>query len=411
MYDQFHFSVTFKDPNSKARLGTLSTPHGAIETPNFIFCGTKAAIKGVTMDQVVSAGTQIILANTYHLMLQPGADVIEHLGGLHKVMGWNGPMLTDSGGFQIFSLGHGSVAAELKRNINSAHPRTLKKITEEGAQFKSYTDGRMHMLTPEMAIDVQRKLGADLILVLDECTPFNVDKSYTQKSLELTNRWAVRSYQEFKRTHTGRQALYGIVQGGTYADLRKDSARFVSDMPFFGHAVGGSLGENKQQMYDVVGMTMEHLNPSRPVHLLGIGGVDDIWEGVSQGIDTFDCVHPTRIARHGSALVRWAEKDHISLKNAQYQLDTGPIDPECDCYTCTHFSRGYIHHLIKAKELLAHQLLSIHNIAFMNRVMHTIREALRLNIFQETREAWTTKKPIQLFDKGSHDRIRKRSSS
>ena len=378
-----------------ARAGRITTPHGIIETPAFIFCATKAAIKAATPDQVQAAGSQIILANTYHLLLQPGAEAVARLGGLHAMMAWDGPMLTDSGGYQIFSLGHGGVAEEIKGNRSAERPRTLMAIDEEGATFRSYIDGSVHTLTPEGSIQAQRNLGADIILVLDECTPYHVDRDYTARSMALSHRWASRSAIEFAKAEQGSagpQALYGIVQGGVYEDLRKESAQFALDQPTFGHAVGGCLGATPQEMYEVVGLAMAPLNDDRPVHLLGIGGVRDIWQGVAKGIDTFDCVSPTRIARHGSALVRpalsGAGRDHINLRNARFREDRGPLDPECGCYTCARFTRAYLHHLLKAGEILAMQLITIHNIAFMNRLMTAVRDAIRADDFAAQRQHW-----------------------
>jgi queuine tRNA-ribosyltransferase len=330
---------------------------------------------------MAEAHTQILLSNTYHLMLQPRGENVKKLGGLHKLIGWNKPMLTDSGGFQIFSLGHGSIAQEIKgrRQISSKHKGTLFKLTEDGAIFKSYIDGAMHLLTPEKSMQVQRDLGADLIVVLDECTPFHVDKNYTRHSMEMSHRWATRSHTEFVRGDTGIQKLYGIVQGGVYEDLRLESCDFVNSNQFFGHAIGGSLGADSAQMNAVVAFTAKRLNESRPIHLLGIGGVKDIFKGVACGIDTFDCVHPTRIARHGGALVKGGNglgREHINLRNAAYASNAMPIDEQCQCYTCNNFSMGYLHHLLKAKELLAMQLVSIHNVRFMNQLMEDIRGCL-----------------------------------
>ena len=384
---------------TRARVGRLSTPHGDIETPAFIFCATKAAIKVATPHQVRAEGTQIILGNTYHLMLQPGSEIVARHGGLHRMTGWDGPMLTDSGGFQIFSLGHGSVAEEIKGNRNATRAPTLRKITEQGATFRSYVDGAYHTLTPEGAIQVQRQLGADIILVLDECTPYHVDRDYTARSMELSHRWAQRCVDEFgrhKRGSAGAQALYGIVQGGVYEDLRRESAEFALSQPTFGHAVGGCLGGSEAEMHEVVGLAMQPLNDDRPVHLLGIGGVRDIWTGAAKGIDTFDCVSPTRLARHGSALIRQAvggqpaDRDHLNMRNAQFREDEGPLDPECACYTCRTFTRSYIHHLVKAGEILAMQLLTIHNIAFMNRVMTAVRDAIRSDSYAERMVEWVS---------------------
>lgn len=387
----FSFEILKQAPSSKARRGRLMTPHGVVETPAFIFCATKAAIKGASPCDMVRENTQIILANTYHLMLQPGSELVAKMGGLHQFMGWNGPMLTDSGGFQIFSLGHGSVAEEVKGRRRSNRAKSLVNITEEGAHFKSYLDGKMHMLTPEKSIQIQRDLGADLIVVLDECTPFHVDKSYTEKSMHLSHRWAERSLQEFEKGPSGVQALYGITQGGVYPDLRRVSADFVNSLPFFGHAVGGSLGQDKTQMAEVVEMAMEPLNPSRPVHLLGIGGISDILYGITQGIDTFDCVHPTRLARHGGALVPPSlseGQEHLNLRNARFREDPAPINPACGCQTCQTLSRGYIHHLLKAGELLAMHALTVHNVHFMNHLLADLRKAIEDDTLEEAKKRW-----------------------
>lgn len=379
-YPGFNFKVTAKDPKSRARCGILTTPHGTLETPAFIFCATRGAIKGLTAQQVREAGADIILANTYHMMLQPGAERVAKLGGLQKFTGWNGPMLTDSGGFQIFSLGHGGVADEIKGRREGYVDKTLLKITEEGACFRSYIDGSKHWLTPEISISVQQNLGADIILTLDECTPFHSGRDYTARSMERSHRWEKRSLDAFERTHNGTQALYGIVQGGIYEDLRQISGQFVAEQPFFGQAIGGSLGGTKEEMHTVVEMASRYIHPERPTHLLGIGGISDIWHGVRCGIDTFDCVHPTRIARHGGALRLPTHDDpseHMNLNNARYRDDTGPIDPSCTCACCRHYARGYIHHLLKARETTAGVLLSIHNIATMVRVVQEVRQSIR----------------------------------
>ncbi len=388
----FSFKFYHPNPSKKARLGELNTPNGNVMTPAFIFCATKAAIKGVNPQQMKEEGTQFILSNTYHLMLQPGPDIIEKAGGLHKFMGWKGPMLTDSGGFQIFSLGHGSVASEIKGKRFTDRPKTLLKITEEGAKFRSYIDGKTYFLSPERSIEIQRKLGPDFVVVLDECTPFHVDKKYTYNSMKMSHRWAVRSLEEFKKFDNNTQKLYGIIQGGVYTDLRKESCNFVNSQPFFGHAIGGSLGASKEQMHEVVSLTMEILDKSRPIHLLGIGGISDIFNGVEQGIDTFDCVHPTRLARHGGALARPENnngvKEHINLNNSQFKKDYTPIEPDCECYTCKNHTKAYLHHLLKAKELLAASLISIHNINYINRLMASIRNAIKEDRLAEEKKKW-----------------------
>lgn len=389
MFKNFKFEIAHT--YGRARLGMLHTPHGVIKTPAFIFCGTKASVKGISPRQLEEAETQIILSNTYHLFSYPGAQYVQERGGLHKFMGWNGPMFTDSGGFQIFSLGHGSVADEIKGRRSGVS--TLKKITENGALFKSYWDGSDQLLTPEKSIQVQRQLGADLIVAFDECTPYHSDKRYTEKSMERSHRWEKRSLDEFIRQNDYSQAIYGIVQGGVHEDLRKRSAEFVSSHPFFATAIGGTLGSTKEQMYEVVEMAMNGLDISRPIHLLGIGGIGDIFRGVAKGIDTFDCVHPTRIARHGGALVKAKYRDHdtrehINLKRSEYSTDDNPIEMDCNCETCRRFSRAYLHYLLKAKELLALQAIAVHNIYFMNKLMSEIREGLSNGKIEEVKNKW-----------------------
>jgi queuine tRNA-ribosyltransferase len=385
----FGFHITAQDPaGSQARCGRLSTPHGVVETPAFIFCATKAAMKAVAPIELTNAKTQIILSNTYHLMLQPGAELVARMGGLHRFMGWQGPMLTDSGGFQIFSLGHGGVADEIKSRVPTKRAKTLLDITERGAKFRSYLDGSLHELTPEISIETQRQLGADLIVVLDECTPFHADRNYTEESLHRTHRWGDRSLAQFELHADGRQALYGISQGGVYEDLRHEAANYLNSRPFFGHAIGGSLGGSQEQMDQVVGFAMQKLDRRRPTHLLGIGSIRDIFAGVSQGIDTFDCVSPTRVARHGGALMPGLRGERINLRNARFRADATAIDPNCDCYCCSNFSRAYLHHLLKATELLGPQLITIHNITVMNRLLDEVRSAIANGTLATLRSRW-----------------------
>ena len=387
-YPGFRFGVLAEDPGSRARVGRIDTPHGSLRTPAFIFCATKATVKAASVEDLEAANVDIILANTYHMLIQPGPDVVKRMGGLHKFMGWDGPMLTDSGGFQIFSLGQGTEADEIKSSGARKQTKLLQKLTEEGATFRSPRDGSYHTLSPESSIQIQRKLGADLIVVLDECTPYHVDQAYTENSLALTKRWADRSLAEFERSHDGRQALYGVVQGGVYEALRRESAEFVSSRPFFGHAVGGCLGAQADQMYDVVRYSMEPLRRDRPVHLLGIGAIRDIWEGVEMGIDTFDCVTPTRIARHGWALSREAPSFRRNLKNAKFREDDAPLDEDCDCIACRRHSRAYIHHLLKANEILGLHLLTVHNIRYMTRLLATVRSAILAGRLKEAKADW-----------------------
>lgn len=329
-YPNFDFKVLKTSSTSSARLTKINTPHGDIETPSFVFCATKAAMKSVYPQQMRDEKTQVILSNTYHLMLQPGSEIIEKMGGLQKFTGWGGPMLTDSGGYQIFSMGFGSVSNEIKGKRNITNWETsLLSINENAATFRSYVDGTIRTLTPELSIDIQRQLGADLIVVLDECTPFNVDKEYTKQSMRRSHRWGIRCMNEFLRTASGKQALYGIIQGGVYEDLRRESVDFTNSMPYFGTCIGGSLGATKKDMHDIVKFTRQHVRNDRPVHLLGIGGVRDIFHGVRCGIDTFDCVHPSRLARHGGALVAahfWDEEEWpddtlpLVIRSAQEKL-------------------------------------------------------------------------------------------
>ena len=320
------------------------------------------------------------------------------MGGLQKLTGWNGPMLTDSGGYQIFAMGHGSVSKEIKGKRNQWNP-TLSKINEEGAIFRSYFDNSRKKLTPEFSIQIQRNLRADLILVLDECTPFNVSKDYTRESMERSHRWALRSIQEYHRLQIKDQALYGIIQGGTYPDLREQSIDFNNNQEqFFGIAIGGSLGSDKQTMYQTIEFMMPRIRKDKPVHLLGIGGIADIFHGIRWGIDTFDCVHPTRLARHGSALVKakyWLEEDEskpkesIDLNRSRFKEDMKVIDSECFCETCKGgYTRSYLNYLFRLKEPLGATLLSLHNIYFMNDLMESIRESIRNNTVDEEESKW-----------------------
>jgi queuine tRNA-ribosyltransferase len=395
--DNFNWQVDKSAKFSRARVGTLKTPHGEIKTPAFIFCGTKASLKSFSTTDAKKNNTQIILSNTYHLMLQPGSKIISKHGGLHNFMNWKGPMLTDSGGFQIFSLGHGSVADEIKgKGRLSKKNKSLLTISEEGALFKSYIDGKNHILTPEKSIMIQRDIGADLILVFDECTPFHVDKTYTANSMNRSHRWAQRSINRFNAKidydansgSAGSQALYGIIQGGIYEDLRDESIQFnINSNNFFGLAIGGSLGSSKDEMYKVVKYTASKLKSSHPIHLLGIGDPRDIWELVKYGIDTFDCVSPTRLARHGAALSRNL-KGKINVKNSKFRDSLEPIDKNCLCTTCKDYTLSYLHHLFKSEELLVLNLITNHNIYYMNNLMRCIRESIQNNSFEKAKKNW-----------------------
>lgn len=387
-YPNFGFEVTHKDPKSNARVGTLTTPHGTLETPNYIFCGTKASIKNLSPVQMKEAQTDIILANTYHLMIQPTAELVEKMGGLHKFMNWNGPMLTDSGGFQVFSMGHGTCADEIKGRNTTAKKESLLKITEDGAVFKSYHDGKKLVLNPEISMDLQRKLGADLIMQMDECTAYQVTRDYTAKSMEMSMRWGDRSLAAFDKTHDGKQGLYGIVQGGIYHDLRITSAQYVASRPFFGTAVGGCLGGSDDEMYGILEAIQPYNHPDRPIHFLGIGRIKDVFRSVRHGIDTFDCVMPTRIARHGMALIKGAKNERINLINAKYKDDPEPLDASMDIACSRDYSKAYIHHLFKAGEMLAYQIVTQHNVAVINQLMHEVRQAIKDGNLDDVEKEW-----------------------
>lgn len=364
----------------------LATPHGTIETPNYIFCGTKASIKNLSPQAMCEARTDIILANTYHLMIQPGGEIIEKMGGIHKFMQWDGPMMTDSGGFQIFSMGHGGVADEIKGR-NRGTERSLLKISEEGARFRSYKDGSTLYLTPESSMALQRQIGADLIYQFDECTAYHVERSYTENSMRRSHRWGDRSLAAFAQAHDGRQALYGIVSGGVYDDLRAESCAWTKDRPFFGTAIGDCLGGSVEEFYEIVSWCMPQIHPDRPVHLLGIGAIRDVFSCVKMGIDTFDCVSPTRIARHGWALAKGGE-GRINLRNARYRDDPEPLDPSLDIPASRNYSKSYLHHLFKAGEMLGMQIVAQHNVALINRLMRDIRAAIAAGTLESLEKEW-----------------------
>lgn len=338
-----------------ARLGRLHTPHGVIETPIFMPVGTQATVKAMTPEELKDIGSQIILSNTYHLYMRPGHDLIERAGGLHKFMNWDEPILTDSGGFQVFSLG------------------PLRKIKEEGVEFRSHLDGSKHFLSPEKATEIQNALGSDIIMAFDECAPYPADRQYVKNSLERTTRWLERCKAAHK--YPERQALFGIVQGGMYKDLREQSAREITAIDLPGYAIGGlSVGEPKEMMYEVLDYTVPLLPEDKPRYLMGVGSPDDLLEGVLRGIDMFDCVLPTRIARNGTAMT---SQGKVVVRNASYAEDFTSLDPECDCYTCRNYTKAYLRHLIKCNEILGARLLTIHNLHFLLKLMENVREAIR----------------------------------
>lgn len=394
----FEFEVTAKDGG--ARAGLLGTPHGAIETPSFVAVGTQATVKAISPEELREIGIQVIIANTYHLHLQPGEDLIEELGGLHRFMNWPGPLMTDSGGFQVFSLGAGKEHGVGKiapifpeegdrgGHFRASSSTPLVKVDDEGVEFISHLDGSRHRFTPEGVIEIERKLGADIILVLDECTSPLHDYPYTKSAMERTHRWALRALKEFERTDEGKQAIFGIVQGGAYRDLREESARFIAGLDFHGFAIGGSLGKSKQEMLQVLEWTVPLLPEDKPRHLLGIGEIADIFAAVERGIDMFDCVAPTRMARNGALFSREAGGFRLHIRNARFKADPRPIEEGCGCYTCRNYSRAYLRHLFEAKELLAMRLATIHNLHFLESLLRQIRAAIREGSLAKLKREW-----------------------
>ena len=348
--DPFSFKLEAQD--GSARAGVFNTPHGPILTPIFAPVGTQATVKAITPAQLEEAQASLVLSNTYHLYLRPGEDLVAEMGGLHKFMNWKRPILTDSGGFQVFSLAE------------------MRKIDEDGVTFKSHIDGSMHRLTPEKSVAIQEKLGADIIMAFDECANPE-DRSYNEKSMERTHRWAERCLQAKTRPD---QALFGIVQGGIFPDLRAQSAKFITSLGFPGHAIGGlSVGESKQDMHAMLEVVEPLLPPGKPRYLMGVGSPEDLINGILRGIDIFDCVLPTRLARHQAAMTFTGR---LNLMNAVHTHDARPIDEACPCYTCQNFSRAYLRHLIMAKEMLSATLVSIHNITTLLRIVQFSRKAI-----------------------------------
>jgi queuine tRNA-ribosyltransferase len=347
-------------PHTGARAGRIHTPHGSFDTPIFMPVGTQASVKTLAPEELKEMGAGIILSNNYHLFLRPGSKLVKEAGGLHKFMNWDRAILTDSGGFQVFSLGD------------------LRKISEEGVTFRSHIDGSKKFLSPEIATQSQMDLGADIIMAFDECVPYPADFKYTRESMELTLRWA----QRCKNTMTNpNQGLFGIVQGGMYKDLRIECANRLVDMDFPGYAVGGlSVGEPKELMYEMLDITLEHLPQNKARYLMGVGTPDCLVEGVMRGIDMFDCVYPTRVARNGTAMT-W--NGRLVIKNAQYEHDFHPIDEHCNCYTCRNYSRAYIRHLVRVNEIFGLRLLTIHNLHFLIDFMRQMRQSIMEDRFPE----------------------------
>ncbi len=372
--------ILHRDPGSQARAGVLRTSHGDVRTPAFVPLATKATVKGLEAREVAALGYDMVLGNTFHLFLEPGAELIARFGGLHDFMGWDRPIITDSGGFQVFSMGHGTVADEIKGRAPAGpdrHGRVLS-IEEEGVRFRSYIDGSERFMGPETSMEVQARLGSDLALVFDECTPFHVDRDYTARSTERTHRWLDRCLAWHDAHGPRGQLVYGIVQGGVHEDLRVASAQAVAARPVDGIAIGGSLGAEKAQMYEVVGWAVSGIDEARPRHLLGIGDIDDLIRGVELGIDTFDCAMPTRLGRHGVAIVpEPAERWRVDLTGARHRESDEPIMEGCPCPACGGgHSRGYLRYLMKNRELTGVRLLTLHNLAYVARLMAGLREAI-----------------------------------
>ncbi len=379
----FDFRVLDLDGGTGARLGEIRTSHGTIETPVFMPVGTQATVKTLTPDDLRSIGAQIILGNTYHLYLRPGSELIARLGDLHGFMAWDRPILTDSGGFQVFSLGH------------------MRKLTEEGATFRSHLDGSSHLFTPESVVRIQEELGSDIAMVLDECTPYPSTEEEARVSFERTTRWAARARAVQRRQD---QAQFGIVQGGMYPGLRRESAAQLVDLDFPGYGIGGlSVGEPKPLFYEMLEVSASSLPASKPRYLMGVGAPEDLFEAVANGVDMFDCVLQTRLGRNGALFTRTGR---INIKNGRFREDAGPVDPGCDCYTCRTFSLAYLHHLFRSEELLAYRLASLHNLRWTIRLVQEMRMHIRAGTFAGFRADFLA--GYALPDAAARDEQRKR---
>ena len=365
MEQPIRYELLKKDKKTGARRGRIYTPHGIIETPVFMPVGTQATVKAMTPDELKEmVDARIILSNTYHLFLRPGDELIKEAGGLHKFMNWDRPILTDSGGFQVFSLAD------------------LRNITEEGVKFKSHLDGSEKFLSPEISMKIQNNLGSDIMMAFDECAPYPSDYDYTKKSMEMTTRWAKRCLEAHKNKE--KQGLFGIVQGGMYKDLREQSAKALVELDFPGYAVGGlSVGEPAELMYEILSATTPFLPENKPRYLMGVGTPDYLIDAVLRGIDMCDCVLPTRIARNGTAMT---SEGKVVVRNATYERDWTPLDHNCDCYTCKNYTRAYIRHLVKCGEILGARLITIHNLRFLVKLMEDVRKAIEEDRLLEFRE-------------------------
>ena len=368
----FRFEIIHQSKKSRARVGRIYTPHGIIDTPTFVAVGTNATLKALDSVTVDDLGLQLMFCNTYHLMVQPGTQVVKQAGGLHNFMNRKAPIITDSGGFQVFSLAYGSVTEELKSKGQKKLDNSVIKINEDGVLFRSYRDGARILLTPESSIQAQKDLGADIIIPLDELPPYHIGERSLEQSLARTHRWEQRSLQEHLR-NPAQQAMYAVVHGGVDRRLREQSCAFLSALPFDGFAIGGSLGKTHAQLYEVLDYTVPALPPDKPNHLLGIGDVGALEPSIKRGIDSFDSSYPTRAARHGMLLTKQGVKKATSSTNRTL---LEPIDSTCGCYTCKNYTLAYIHHLFKAKELVAYTLATIHNVYFMIELMASYRQAI-----------------------------------
>jgi len=367
------FEVLKKSKNKDARTGKIVTAHGMVNTPVFIPVGTQATVKTLSPKELEEAGVELILSNTYYLFLRPGVEIIEKAGGLHKFMGWNKPIISDSGGYQVFSLAD------------------LRKISEEGVEFQSHIDGARHFLSPEKIIEIQIGLASDIIMCFDECTPYPCEKDYARQSMELTLRWARRCKEEFNDRHSSpnSQWLFGIIQGGMHKDLRKRSTEETIEIGFEGYAIGGlSVGEPRDLRNEILEFTAPLLPEDKPRYLMGVGEPQELWEAVEKGIDMFDCAMPTRTARNGQV---FTSRGKVVIKNAQYKEDFGPLDTECECYTCRHFSRAYLCHLFRAGEILALRLNTLHNIHYMVKLFKQIRQAIEEDRYEEAKREFLRK--------------------
>jgi queuine tRNA-ribosyltransferase len=382
------FEITARDPGSRARRGLLRTAHGVIRTPAFVPLATKGVVRGIAAAEVRALGYDMVLGNTFHLWLEPGHELISEFGGLHEFMNWDEPIITDSGGFQVFSMGYGNVSAEIKKTGTGPGGKSVLGIAEEGVTFKHPKNGDRIFMGPETSMEVQAGLNSDIALVFDECTPFHVDRAYTARSTERTHRWLQRCLDWHAEHGRDTQLVYGIVQGGVYEDLRVESAETIAASAVDGIAIGGSLGADKPQMYSVVDMTTAVLPEDKPRHLLGIGEVDDLIRGVELGIDTFDCVTPTRLGRHGGVLVPQPPKFRIDLTAAKFARSKEPIEDGCPCAACAGgHTRGYLRYLAKNRELTGQRLLTLHNLTYLARLMRDLRAAIADGTLEATAQA------------------------